>query len=173
MSETSRRPKVFISGTFRDLAAERSAVADAAERAGLTPIRFEALPATRGTIQDALVQAVDDADLFVLLIGFRYGFVAKGVQKSGPETELERARGAGKPILVFMVSQSAPWPASEVATGEQLDRVLQFRRELKEQLGVAFSAVSGALSHRCYSDSQYLGRVDVVRVDRRAHEFLL
>jgi hypothetical protein len=59
------------------------------------------------------------ADLYVLILAWRYGHVPADIQSnptslSVTELEFRAAQQAGKPILAFLLDPDAPWPPSEV-----------------------------------------------------------
>lgn len=126
---------VYISSTFRDLGAERNAVSEAALRAGLLPFRFEEFSVgfdSRKILRNALI----NADLFVLILAYRLGYTFPGTGQSIVEFEFEEAHQLNKPILVFMLSEDAPWPASEFPRGEELARIEAFRRKISGEFVV-------------------------------------
>ncbi len=92
--------------------------------------------------QGTISSDVTRADAFVLILGFRYGYRLPG-GKSGTEQEYETARAAGMPILVFALDETAPWPVSAIATGEEFQAIQRFRGEvLKKHLVSFFSSAS-------------------------------
>jgi hypothetical protein len=131
--QAASQPSVFIISTFTDLFAEREAVAQAAERAGLRVIRAEEYVASTSSPLQMEARSIRSADLIVLIVAFRYGFVPRGSTKSVNETELEQAHKRRKAIFVYMLSEDAPWPVKEIATGKELARIEEFRRRLREQ----------------------------------------
>ena len=127
----NQKGTVYLSSTFGDLAAEREAVSEAALRAGLVPFRFEGFQV--GTdFKEILRSALAEADLFVLILAYRLGYTFPDSGQSGVEFEFEEAIRLNKSIIVFMLSEDAPWPASEFPRGKELARVEAFRRKVTE-----------------------------------------
>src|SRR3954463_8105538 len=99
--------KVYISSTYRDLRAHRAAVDHALRRMGHDVIGMEQYVA-EGTAPLARVQAdVRGSDAYVLIIGWRYGYVPVGPANphgsSITELELDAAVAAKKPVLAFLL----------------------------------------------------------------------
>lgn len=102
-------PKVFLSSTIRDLADLRSAVRYYLEEHGFEVYASESANFPHGLDHDARVAALaplDDADVYVLLLGFRYGSqTSDGV--SATRLEFRRARDlhrhGGRPKSVLLV----------------------------------------------------------------------
>src|ERR1043165_7627105 len=98
---TDIRYQVFVSSTFRDLAAERQAVLNAILQLDHFPVGMEAFPAADGTPWDLIEKMIEDSDYYVLIIAGRYGAVtANGV--SYTEKEYDLARRLGKTVLAFL-----------------------------------------------------------------------
>ena len=82
--------RVMISSTARDLPEHRKEVMDACVRQGMFPIMMEHLPANDAEAISASLKMIDEADIYLLILGHRYGFVPKA---SNPDqisvTEME------------------------------------------------------------------------------------
>ncbi|MBE7511384.1 MAG: DUF4062 domain-containing protein [Anaerolineales bacterium] len=124
--------KVLISATSRDLADHRKTVVEAIERLGMMPL-FADLEGSKNAVADAYAQ-VDEADIYVGIIGVRYGFVPRQnntAERSVGELQYRRAAGRGIPMLVFLSYDDA---TTTVKTGE-LEAIsasaARFRRRLQ------------------------------------------
>jgi Domain of unknown function (DUF4062) len=99
-------PNLFISSTCYDLRQVRADLEEFARSLGLNPIlsEFSSFPVDPhlGTIDNCLTAVDRDADLFLLIIGNRYGQLATG-SKSVTNLEYLRARAKGIPIYVFVL----------------------------------------------------------------------
>jgi len=101
----SRPPNVFVSSTFYDLKQIRADLRAFIMSLGFNPIISEydsfpidtALPA----VENCLKVVEDNADIFVLIIGGRYGTV-KDEGKSITNMEYLKARAKGVPVYVFI-----------------------------------------------------------------------
>ncbi len=97
--------RVFISSTYIDLAEYREAVAKAVNAIGHDVILWEQQEISAGeSIVESINKSIDEADVFVLIIGDRSGAQVEGSAASGTEYEYTLAETKNKPILVFIKS---------------------------------------------------------------------
>ena len=95
------QPKIFISSTIVDLPNERKAALKAVEKAGGFPLMSEITMEAQST--DSLTACLDkvkSADVYVLILGGRYGWQPEG-KESITELEYQTALANKLPILVF------------------------------------------------------------------------
>ena len=93
--------RVFISSVMDGFADQRAAAKAAVELLGLQPIMAETFGARSYSSQQACLEGVEESAVVVLILGRRYGFVARS-RKSVTEEEFDRARESGLPVLVFL-----------------------------------------------------------------------
>ena len=138
--------RVFISHTaeLRAFPPDRSfvqAAENAVSRAGDVVALMEFFAASSLTPAEAVRQAVLASDVYVGLLGFRYGAVIPGEPSmSYTELEFKTATEAGIPRLMFLLDESAPLPASAITAGDptELQRQFEFRQRVTD---------SGLLAH--------------------------
>ena len=134
--------KIYISATYADLKDYRAAVYDILRKLRLDVIAMEDYVATDAYPLHKCLDDVAACDLYVGLVGWRYGYIP---DRDNPEnqsiTELEyRRAGASKvPRLMFLVDKNAPWPdgfKDEITgEGEGGKRIAALRAEIeREQL---------------------------------------
>ena len=114
MSQTKGNPTVFISSTMDDLKEYRQVVSDAAIGARLLPDATEYWPA-RGKRPplDECLQRVADADVLVVVVAHRYGWIPadpEGEGKSITWLECLKAFEDNKEVLAFVVDEQQAWP---------------------------------------------------------------
>lgn len=95
--------RVFLSSTFRELADERDAVRSALQRLGTVAcVAMERQGANIDSPRDACLAAVEQADLFLLILGISSGSVDDVSGFSMTRMEYEHARNAGVPVLSYI-----------------------------------------------------------------------
>lgn len=112
-----QRPRVFVSSTLQELAAERAATRAAVEALGLIPVMFEL--GARPHPARALYRAyLAQSHVFVGVYFERYGWVAPGEDVSGLEDEYRLS--GGLPRLVYF---KAPAPNREAELHALVGRI--------------------------------------------------
>jgi len=127
----SARRVVMISSTARDLPEYRSGICIACERAGFEPNMMEKLPALDVDAIQASLRLVDEAEVYVGVFAFRYGYVPKDDDISMIEMEYNRAVERGMPRLIFFSHEDHPITAKDVETGPGAAKLTA----LKERIG--------------------------------------
>jgi hypothetical protein len=121
---------VMISSTTLDLPEHRAQARDACLQQGMFPTMMEHMPASGEDAVQASMAMVDRADLYLLIVGFRYGYVPAGQSRSITEMEYDRAFNRPIPCLVFMMDDSHPVRPADVDRGENAAKVDAFRQRL-------------------------------------------
>ena len=103
------------------------AALDAVGRARMAPVDMRYFAARDGMPADYCRQQVRACDIYVAIIGFRYGSVVAGEGVSYTESEFLAASSAGLPRLVFLLAKSAY--SLELADAD-LGQVEGFRKRL-------------------------------------------
>lgn len=124
---------------MHDLVNERAEVATRLRELNLEPIYAEDLPPTGQDSWDRIKAAIEECDIFVLILGESYGWIpADGPMaeqdKSVTALELEHAQALGLPILVFVKKLGPHVPRDT----EDAGRRETFRREVEDWNGGAF-----------------------------------
>ena len=124
-----RQRWAMISSTALDLPEHRKAVIDACNRARVSPIAMEHLPARDADAVRVSMEMVDQADVYLGIFASRYGYVPEGHDASITELEFNRAIARQIPILVFVAHGDHLFKSEEV----EADAVAQGKlRALKE-----------------------------------------
>lgn len=131
----AEKPVVFISSsTMRGLTEYRAAAVHACETADMTPMSIDSLVSQP---IDSIGQSrdwVDRADVYVAILGHRYGFVPAGSEISVAEIEFNRAMERRIPTLIFMLDEEIPAPPGDVETDTEAAEKL---KKFKERVGNA------------------------------------
>lgn len=104
--------KVFVSSVMRDFGDEREAVRAAIESLGMQALMAEKAPASVDPSREALLPLVDEADVVVLILGARYGYIAAS-RLSPTEEEFNAARASSTPVLAFVQRDVETEPAQQ------------------------------------------------------------
>ena len=98
--------KVYVSSTIADLRQERRAVMEWLVAAGHQPVHSY-LP-NSDTVRDSCLEDVDGCDLYVLIVGHRYGFQPAQDNPEGlsiTQLEFRRAGQSGIPRIALAAHQ--------------------------------------------------------------------
>ncbi len=132
------RKVVMISSTTLDLPEHRQQVRDACLREGMFPLMMEHLPASDADAIAKSMRLVNEADLYLGIFAFRYGYIPKGHSISLTEMEYQRAVERGIPRLIFLMDKKHPLTADDVETGEGATKLQALRASLQTERVVNF-----------------------------------
>lgn len=94
----------MISSTALDLPRHRERAIDAVWRVGFFPLAMERDEAESANVVEYSLRLVDQAQIYIGIISFRYGSIPEGQTASVTELEYRRAVARGIPILIFIMS---------------------------------------------------------------------
>jgi hypothetical protein len=123
--------RVYVSSTIVDLAAERQAVIH-----WLVAAQHQVVHSYRpssDTVRDGCLADVDTCDLYVLILGHRYGFQPPKDNPGGlsiTHLEFRRARDKGKPRVALLRTSIPDISLSDMADPPRLALVQAFRDEV-------------------------------------------
>jgi hypothetical protein len=100
-----KKLQVFISSTYTDLLAERQAAVEAILRAGHIPAGMELFAAGDESQLETIRRWIDDSDVFMLILGGRYGSIEPKSGKSYIELEYDYATKNKKPLFAAVTSE--------------------------------------------------------------------
>jgi hypothetical protein len=127
--------KVYLSSTLNDLRPERQAVKDAL---GTECIVVESYTADERSLRESCLADVAACDLYIGIVGLRYGFIPPGETLSITHLEYEKMRGK-VPTLVFIKDADAvPYSLSDAGTKEHPPELVEsFRQQLSSGAKIA------------------------------------
>lgn len=99
-----RKFSVFISSTFVDMREVRAAFIDATLRCGHIPIGMEFFLPGPQRDTEIIKAEIESADIFVIIVGARFGSLVKKREVSFLSFEYELAKQLHKPILAFLLA---------------------------------------------------------------------
>ncbi|MEK3701931.1 DUF4062 domain-containing protein [Paenibacillus sp. FSL R10-2199] len=102
-----KKLQVFISSTYTDLLEERQAAVQAILDAGHIPAGMELFQAGSQSQKDTIQRWIDESDVYLLILGARYGSLEPSTQKSYTHWEYDYAGQVGKPRFAIVISDEA------------------------------------------------------------------
>jgi hypothetical protein len=130
--------RVYVSSTVADLKQERQAVMDWLVAARHQPVHSY-VPSS-DTVWASCLDDVDACDLYVLILGDRYGFVPDDGNPEGlsiTHLEFRRARQSGIPPIVLLRTRVPGASLSEVGESHEAALVAAFRAEVTRAVRAA------------------------------------
>lgn len=103
----SKKLQVFISSTFEDLKQERQAAVAAVLKAGHIPAGMELFTSGDQSQLDTIKAWIDESDVYMLILGGRYGTIESKSKKSYTELEFDYAVSKNKPLFSVVIMESA------------------------------------------------------------------
>lgn len=102
-----RKLQVFISSTFIDLIEERQAAVAAILKSGHIPAGMELFTAGDKSQMRTIERWIDESDVYMLILGGRYGSVESISNLSYTELEYDYAVSTGKPLFAVVITDEA------------------------------------------------------------------
>ncbi|MGZ6368496.1 MAG: DUF4062 domain-containing protein, partial [Ktedonobacteraceae bacterium] len=123
--------KVMISSTARDLPEHRDLIRDACLRQGMFPIMMEHLAAVDADAIEESLRIVNEADIYLGIFAYRYGYIPKGYDISITEMEYKRAVERGIPRLIFLMDEEHDVKPADVERGNGAIKLDVLKERLK------------------------------------------
>src|SRR5258708_13601120 len=134
-----KRLQVFVSSTFSDLIQERQAAVEAILSSGHIPAGMELFAAGDESQMEVIRQWIDESDVYLLILGGRYGSVETKTGKSYTQLEYEYAISKAKPLFACVTTDDAldervHRDGKKVLETENPQKLKQFRTEVLTKL---------------------------------------
>ena len=100
-----RKLQVFVSSTYINLKEERQAAVQAILTAGHIPAGMELFSAGDQSQMDVIKRWIDESDVFLLILGGRYGSIEAESQKSYTHLEYEYALEKSKALFAVVITE--------------------------------------------------------------------
>lgn len=104
---SKKKLQVFISSTYKDLKAERQAAVEAILKAGHIPAGMELFSAGSESQLETIRRWIDESDVYMLVLGGRYGSVDSKTSLSYTELEYDYAVSQNKPLFSVVINEAA------------------------------------------------------------------
>lgn len=102
-----KKYQVFISSTYLDLIDERQAAVEAILKAGHIPAGMELFTASNKSQWDIIKKWIDGSDIYMLILGGRYGSIEPESEFSYTELEYNYALQQNKPLFAVVMEDAA------------------------------------------------------------------
>ena len=102
-----KRLQIFVSSTFNDLVMERQSAVEAILTAGHIPAGMELFTSGDESQMEVIKQWIDESDVYLLILGGRYGSVEPTSGKSYTQLEYEYALNQSKPVFSCVITDEA------------------------------------------------------------------
>lgn len=102
-----KKLQIFVSSTYEDLKVERQAAVSAILSAGHIPAGMELFTAGDESQMEVIKQWIDESDVFVLILGGRYGSIEPTSGKSYTHLEYDYALSTNKPLFACVIDDKA------------------------------------------------------------------
>src|SRR5580765_3029840 len=122
-----KRSQVFVSSTFSDLREERQAAVEAILSAGHIPAGMELFAAGDESQMEVIKQWIDESDVFLLILGGRYGSIEPKSGKSYIHLEYQHALSKGKPHFACVIADATLQNSSKYGSSENTKQLDAFR----------------------------------------------
>jgi hypothetical protein len=135
VSVTRKKLLVFVSSTFTDLIEERQAAVQAILKAGHIPAGMELFTAGDKSQLQTIYNWIDQSDVYMLILGGRYGSLENESKVSYTELEYDYASTQGKPIFSVVITEKyldekVSATGKSVLESENPKQLLQFREKV-------------------------------------------
>ena len=98
-----KKIQIFISSTYTDLIEERQAAVSAILKAGHIPAGMELFTSGDESQMETIKRWINESDIFMLILGGRYGSVEPTTSLSYTELEYDYAVASGKPFFAVVI----------------------------------------------------------------------
>jgi hypothetical protein len=102
-----KKLQVFVSSTYEDLIPERQAAVEAILTAGHIPAGMELFTAGDESQMEVIKQWIDESDVYLLILGGRYGSIEPKTGRSYIELEYEYTVSKSKPFFACVLNEAA------------------------------------------------------------------
>jgi hypothetical protein len=147
---------IYVSSTYADLKDMREVVYHALRKMKHDVIAMEDYIATDKRPLDKCLADVAQCDIYIGIYAWRYGYIPPEQEKSITELEYREAVRKGKPCLLFLLDEEAPWPTK--LTDTDRTRITAFHNELCENYTVSFFQDANDLTAKVITAMEQIGR---------------
>lgn len=171
MSSTSSSPwRIFVSSTKEDLIPYREAVETVLTGMEHIPLGMEYFVSSPDSPIDVCLATVRRSQLYIVIVGMRYGSIEEGSGKSFTELEYDEAVKNKIPVLAFIIDeeQCAILPKF-VDVGEKAEKLKQFKAKLNSSYLVSrFASIDNLKQLVEKSVQQAIDKISADKAEKNA-----
>jgi len=127
------RKTVFISSTFVDLKEERKKVWESLEKFDVTVKGMEQFGARKSTPLATCISEVEQSDIYIGIIGMRYGSEEPNTGKSYTQLEYEKAVEQDKEIRIYLIDEESSAVTPNLIQFDKIQKLNNFKAILKDK----------------------------------------
>jgi len=133
--------RIFISSTYVDMVPYRDALQSAITNCDAVAYGMERFVPAPIRPLDRCYEEIAGSQIYVLLLGHRYGEIDKESGKSYTELEYDKAKEMGLPILAFLLDTDKVGSLEKFRESDaQYEALLRFKNELKNSKEITIGA---------------------------------
>ena len=146
-----KKLQVFVSSTYTDLIEERQTAVEAILEAGHIPAGMELFKAGKSQLE-TIYKWIDDSDVYMLILGGRYGSIEDESRLSYTELEYRYALSKNMPVFAivlddsFLCSKAVTVGKDAIFEKDNLDKYDNFKSIIKTRI-VKFADSMARISH--------------------------
>lgn len=132
-----KKYQIFISSTFIDLIEERQAAVEAILKKGHIPAGMELFTSGDKSQWEVIKKWIDDSDIYLLILGGRYGSIDKSTNLSYTEMEYNYAVEKKKPLFALILDDEIIFKKSIEITKDydlKVQRYIDFKTKVKSKM---------------------------------------
>lgn len=164
-----KKSNVFISSTYSDLKEHRKQIWITLEKFDVNIFGMEKFGARKEDSLTTCLKEVENSDIFILIVGMRFGSIDKKSQKSYTWLEYEKARELNKDILVYLINDKNGKIEVSDFDIENYQKLVDFKDILKENHTVDIFVNVDDLTEKIFSIVEKKtkeGRKELVRPEK-------
>lgn len=135
-----KKYQIFVSSTFTDLIAERQSAVEAILKAGHIPAGMELFTSSNKSQWEVIKRWINESDIYMLILGGRYGSIEPESGKSYTQLEYEYAQEIDKPLFAVVMTNEAKkeLKATQIET-ENPEKLEEFRKTVLDFMSAFFT----------------------------------
>lgn len=131
--KSTTKKTVFISSTFLDLKEERKKVWDTLEKFDVIVKGMEQFGARKTTPLATCISEVEQSDIYVGIIGMRYGSEEPSSSKSYSQLEYEKAVEQNLEILIYLIDEENANVTPKLIQYDKIQKLNNFKTILRDK----------------------------------------